>query len=491
MDRRKFLKQSGSIAAASLAPGLLLKCGNLNTSKRPNILWIYVEDMTPLLSCYGVDINQTPVFDKLAQDGVKFEKTFMPAPVCSATRSALITGTMQTTFGLHNHRSSRDDTAPISLPEGVKTLPELFREAGYYTYNSGKDDYNFEYDRKKLYEGKYFYNPKRKEFGVVRADGHWKNRKPGQPFFGQIELKGGKNQNEFNNPIDRKRVDLPPYYPDHPLMREEWARHHDQVKLTDIEVGKIIEELKNDGILDETVIFFFSDHGMRSLRHKQFLYDGGIHVPLIVTWYGNKEKIKAGISRKDLVSGIDISATSLALGGIDIPQYMEGRNLFASDFKERDYIISARDRCDFTIDRIRCVRTNKYKYIRNFMTDRSYTQPNYRDKRETTLLLKQLYKEGKLNKVQERFMSEDRSSEELYDLETDPHETVNLVKTKKYNEVLIKHRKILNDWIMETDDKGQYPENMESLRAVYKRLGERCVNPEFDKFKILEKTGGV
>lgn len=460
-------------------------CGisNSQTDSRPNILWIYVEDLTPLMSCYGVEINNTPTLDKLAQDGVRFENAFMPAPVCSATRSAIITGTMQTTFGLHNHRSSRLNRAPIYLPDGVKTIPELFKDAGYYTFNAGKDDYNFVYDRKELYDGEYSYHPVRKFYGVVNAEGDWNNRKSGQPFFGQIELKGGKNQKSIDDPIDRSIIDLPPYYPDHPIMREEWARHHDQIRITDAEVKELINMLETDGLLENTVIFFFSDHGMRSLRHKQFLYDSGIQVPLIITWYGGSEKIVPGTVRDDLVSGIDIAATSLAFGGIHIPEYMESKNLFAKNYEAREYVISARDRCDFTIDRIRAVRSEKIKYIKNFLTDRPYTQSNYRDNRESTKILKKLFSEGKLNDVQARFMSEYRPSEELYDLVNDPHETINLADNPDYADILSNHRKILNEWMTETDDQGQYPENDESLTAIYERWGDKCVNPEFNNVK--------
>jgi arylsulfatase A-like enzyme len=489
INRRNFLKQSGTLAVSNLFSIFLSNCQmqKPQDGNRPNILWIYVEDLSPLMSCFGVTINKTPTLDKLASDGVLFTKVFMPAPVCSPTRSAIITGTIQTTFGLHNHRSSRDERAPIYLPDGVKTIPELFREAGYYTFNKGKDDYNFMYDRERMYDGNYFYRPEKKYGGVINAEGDWNKRKPGQPFFGQIMLKGGKNQKKIDDPIDRKIVDLPPYYADHPVMREEWARHHDQIRITDQEVRDIIDQLKSDGLLENTVIFFFSDHGMRSFRHKQFLYDGGIHVPLIVTWYGNPGKIKANTVREDLVSGIDIATTSLALAGIDIPAYMEGVNLFDKNYRPREYIISARDRCDFTIDRIRCVRTKKFKYLKNFLTDRPYSQPNYRDHRETTKLMKRLYKEGKLNKVQARFMSNERPAEELYDLENDPHEIYNLAENPDYINILKRLRHILQQWMKETDDKGQYPEKVEALRVVYERLRDKCVNPEFDRFKKSSK----
>jgi arylsulfatase A-like enzyme len=322
----------------------------------------------------------------------------------------------------------------------------------------------------------------------VKAEGDWNNRKPGQPFFGQIELKGGKNQEVIDDPIDRNSVELPPYYADHEIMREEWARHHDQVRLTDNEVKRIIERLKSDGLLENTVIFFFSDHGMRGIRHKQFLYDGGIHVPFIVAWYGEMSKLNSVNIRDDLVSGIDIGPTSLALAGIKIPAYMEGRDLFAEDYKYREYIISARDRCDYTIDRIRAVRTQNHKYIKNFLTDRPYLQPNYRDDRESTKIMKKLYKDGELDKIQARFISNDRPEEELYDLEKDPYETLNIAADGEYKKLLEYHRQILNNWIKKSGDKGQNPESEKAIRVIYERWGDKCVNPEYNGVKLNDQT---
>ncbi|MFC1782664.1 sulfatase [Planctomycetota bacterium] len=438
--------------------------------------------LSPLLSCYGVQINPTPNLDKLAQNGVQFTNAYMPAPVCSACRSGIITGTMPTSLGLHNHHSSRTKESAIYLPDEVKTIPELFKEAGYYTFNNGKDDYNFYYDRKKLYEDDVNYHPLY-GLGGVRID--LAALKDKQPFFGQIQLSGGKhNKNRITDPIDRNIVDLPPYYPDHTIMRDEWAHHYDCVRYTDQEVGDILNELRSNDLLNNTIVFFFSDHGMGSIRHKQFLYDGGIHVPCMAAWYGgDHKKLKPGTVREDLISGIDLGTTSLALAGIEIPDYMEGKNLFAEAYQQREFVITVRDRCDFTIDRIRAVRTKRYKYIRNFMTDRPYMQPQYRDDWESTRTMRKLYEEGKLNPVQARFMSNERPVEEFYDLETDPHEINNLADDPAYSKILKQHRLILENWIKDTDDKGQYPESKEGLKFMLGIWGERAVNPEYDPLR--------
>ena len=489
LKRRNFLKTMAKASAVLPFSSLLTKCSSSSSKKLeyPNILWIAVEDITPIFSCYGHDINATPYVDGLAEKGVLFTQTFMPAPVCSACRSAMITGMMQTTMGTHNHHSSRSQAAAIHLPDGFQTIPERFREAGYFTFNHGKDDYNFWYDRENLYSGEYTTH---KLYGKSGKKIDWNVREPGQPFFGQIQLHGGKElyaqgfKQRVRKPVNRSAVDLPPYYPDHPMIREDWAQHLDSIQMTDDNVGKIIDQLRADGVLENTVIFFFSDHGMRLWRHKQFCYDSGLHVPFVMSWEGNQNQLrKLGAVRNDLVNGLDIAATSLALAGIPIPETMESRDLFAQDFKPREYVISARDRCDFTIDRIRTVRSERFRYIRNFLADRPYMQPNYRDAWEITQLMRRLHAEGELDENQDRFWSNERPPEELYDLVNDPHEIHNLASHPDYTGELQKHRKILEKWIQETDDKGQYPEDDANLKFMLDWWGEQCINPEYDRVR--------
>lgn len=487
------------LAAASLA---LTGCAE-ETEKSggpgPNILWIYVEDLNPFFSCYDVDINPTPNIDKLAENGVLFTRAITPTPVCSPTRSGIITGSMPTTLGLHNHHSSRTVESAIFLPDGYKTIPELFREAGYYTFNHGKDDYNFIYDRTDLYNG---------DFGThfwytFEGSGHWSDpeRQEDQPFFGQIQLEGGKNVLPLpgylpvydsllppEERMDPAVPDLPPYYPNHPVIRKDWAMHYDAARITDKEVGFILQQLKEDGLLDNTYVFFFSDHGYKGIRHKQFCYEGGINIPLIVAYFGEENILEKGSRRTDLVSGIDIGTTSMALSGIEIPDYMEGQNVFAPNFK-REFVIATRDRCDFTIDRIRAVRTKRFKYIRNFMPERSYQQPTYRDRRPEYTVIRDLHQKGKLNDVQAFYWKDTKPEEELYRLSTDPHEIHNLAEDPAYKDVLEKHRRILEDWIEATDDQGQYPEGIEALRFMVERWGERCVNPEFDTVRLTRRAG--
>jgi arylsulfatase A-like enzyme len=357
---------------------------------------------------------------------------------------------------------------------GIRTLPEIFKSAGYYTFNEGKFHYNFVFDPETLYD-----RTGENGFKGANAGTEWSGRAENQPFFGQIQLRGGKRR-DAPKQVDPAEVTVPPYYPDHPVYRESIARHYDMILKMDQIVGEIIAALKRDGLYQNTVVYFFSDHGMELPRHKQFLYEGGINVPLIVAGPG----VAKGQVRNDLVSGIDISAASLVQAGIGVPRHMQGRDLFAPDF-HRDYVIAARDRCDYTIDRIRAVVTKRYKYIRNFMTDRPYLQPQFRDPMDYMKVIKRLHREGKLNAVQSRFVSDERPAEELYDLKKDPHETNNLIHSAKreHAQKLGELRTILRRWIIETDDRGRFPESDAALKAVLDRWGDRAVNPEYQRVR--------
>lgn len=455
-------------------------------SKKPNILWIYVEDISPHLGSYGEELVKTPTLDELASKGTRFQNAIAPAPVCSAMRSAMITGQMQTNLGLHNHHSSRTPESAITLPEYVKTLPEIMKENGYFTFNSGKDDYNFIYDRFELYSGDYKTHPLYGKSGVP-IDWNAREDKT-KPFFGQIQLKGGKHifNPQFNEkvqwPIDRNRIDLPPYYPNHPVVVDEWGRYLESLQITDREVKDIIRRLEEDGELENTIIFFFADHGMRFLRHKQFLYDGGLRVPFIAYWKGHSEIIPSNVIEEQ-ISLLDISATTLSLAGIKVPTYFEGQDLFSKNYNHPEFIISARDRCDFTIDRIRSVRSNKYKYIRNFFPERSGMQPSYRDYWELTKVMRELYDSDRLTPVQERHFLPNRPEEEFYNLENDPHEINNLADDPDYLVLLKEHRSFLNEWIQTSDDQGQYPEDQAALELMLGIWGDLAENPEYDDIK--------
>jgi len=456
-----------------------------SAAARPNIVWIMVEDMNGWFGCYGDNTVPTPNIDALARRGLRFDRAYMPAGVCSATRSAIALGAMQTSLGVHNHTSSRARVPEevFYLPAGVKTVYEVMRQAGWFTGSSrGKNDFNFMHELDALYE-----HLPANPMGPHTA---WRERTPGRPFFVQIQLRGGKNTGQFKGApprppgprvphTDSAKIQVAPYYPDHPVIRREYAHHYDTIRQTDDEVGEICAALEADGLLANTVIFFWTDHGMRLLRHKQWLYEGGVRVPVIVAGPG----VKPGTSRDDLISGIDLTVTTLALAGIARPRWMEGRDLFAADYQPRDFVISARDRCDFTIDRVRAVTTKRYRYLRNFMTDRPFMQPQYRDGQDFVEVPRQLHREGKLNAVQAFMWSPVRVAEEFYDIERDPHEIHNLAGDPAHAAEMQRHRRILEEWIKETNDQGQYPESLDSLRGIFQERGDQAVNPEFDRLR--------
>lgn len=442
---------------------------------QPNIIWIIVEDMSPNFGYNGETLIKTPNVDKLASEGVVFTRAYVSAPVCSASRSALISGMYQTSIGAQNHRSSRGPIK-IHLPEGMKTIPEYFREAGYYVSNQyiqrdnwsrpGKEDYNFVYKTEDLYHG---------------ID--WKGRDEGQPFFAQIHMQGGKKRNvKLPTMIDPDSVVLPPHYPDDPVLRKDWAEYLNSVKEVDNEVGRIFDRLKEENLLENTLVFFITDHGISHARGKQFCYEEGAHIPMVI--WGQKY-VGQGI-HEELVSQIDLAATSLHFAGIKVPDYMESKPLFGKDATPREFVITARDRCDETVDHIRSVRKGDYLYIKNYLYKRPLLQPNaYKDHKEILIRLRELNEQGKLNSLQERLLfSEERPFEELYNVALDEYQYVNLASDKNMKVQLEEMRGILKEWEENTNDQGrniESPEVYESEMASViesvknnKRLPERA-----------------
>jgi arylsulfatase A-like enzyme len=429
---------------------LFISCGTEEEShkEKPNILWIVADDLGTDLGCYGEGNVRTPNLDRFALEGIRYSNFFTVTAVCSPSRSALITGMYPVSIHAHQHRTRFKKP----LPAPVQPVTHLFREAGYFTFNGdfsdpekpGKQDYNFIADS--LYDGT-----------------HWSQCPGGMPFFGQIQISYPHRpfQRDTLHPVNPDKLEIPPYYPDHPIARKDWAMYLEFIQLLDREFGKVIDDLDRDELLGNTIIFFFGDQGRPHVRAKQFMYDGGIHTPLIIRFPGQVQK---GTESDWLISNIDIPATSLHLAGIHIPAYMQGKDFLEPDTEPRKYIFTMRDRRDETVDRIRAVRSKEYKYIRNFYPELPYTQFNaYKKFRYPVLtLMEVLYHQRKLTDVQSLFMTSSRPTEELYHLTADPYEIRNLAGDPEYKNEMMTFREIMNQWLQDYD-KGTYPEDSSEI----------------------------
>ncbi|MBI5397052.1 MAG: sulfatase [Verrucomicrobia bacterium] len=430
-----------------------------DSKSRPNILWLIAEDFGPHLGCYRTKEVWTPNLDKLAADGVRYTRAFTTAPVCSPSRSAFMTGMYQTAIGAHNHRSHRDDG--YKLPDGVRVLPDWLRDAGYFTANlrelpkefgfngTGKTDWNF------TYEGKPYDSDK------------WDDLKSRQPFYAQINFSETHRKFKGEKRADPAKVVIPPYYPDHLVTREDWARYLDAATELDRKIGLILKQLESDGLADNTVVIFFGDNGQAHVRGKQFCYDEGLNVPLIIRWPKGVPKPKnfePGTVDNQLHDSIDWSATTLDIAGVAKPPKMQGR-VFLGDRAEppREYSFGARDRCDITVFRFRTVRDARYRYIRNFTPDRPFLSHNpYKEMQYPVWnLLKELNSQGKLTPAQAVLCALTMPAEELYDLEKDPHEIKNLANSPDHADVLKRLRAALEEWIEDTHDAGAVMEPSE------------------------------
>lgn len=450
-------------------------------AEKPNILWIYAEDTSPWMGCYGDTINAeaTPNIDSIADAGTLFTRAFVPAPVCSATRSAMMIGQNSIRFGAHEHRSSRGGPK-LHLPEGYQLLPQIMQAHGYTTFNHGKSDYNFVWDSKA-----YNYNAKNKT--------DFKDLATKQPFFGQIQTKGGKNNTRkfpAKRKVDPETVTVPADYPDNAIFREVVAQHYDAIRKDDDLIGSILAGLKDAGIDKNTIVVYFSDHGANNLlRHKQMTTEGGLHVPFAVM--GPAEYVPAKQVRKDLVSMLDLTATTLAWAGIEQPEWYEGQDLFGADFKERSFVGSQKDRLDHTIDRVRTIRTDRFRYVRNYKLDRIFLQPQYRDKKNYTQNMHQLYREGKLSARHREIYFGERPAEELYDVSVDPHMMKNLVADPGFADQLKQHRETMKGWLAKGDlGAGEEPDAALKANGEGTAWGEG-VNVEYEAYRLDQDGDGL
>ena len=428
---------------------------------RPNLLWITCEDMSPDLGCWGDPYATTPHLDRLAREGVRYTGCFTVAPVCAPSRSAIITGMYPTTIGSMHMRTRNKGYECVPPPE-VKCFTEYLRAAGYYCTNDSKTDYQFAAPLTAWDE--------------CRKGAHWRSRAKGQPFFAVINLTVTHESQSW--PIERPLVHdpakavLPPYYPDTPTVRRNWARYYDTVTTMDEQAGQILSDLGLDGLSDSTLVFFYSDHGRGLTRAKRWVYDSGTHVPLIVRW---PDRRGAGTSEARLVSFIDLGPTVLSLAGVPVPKHMQGRPFLGERAAgPRPYVFAARDRMDETYDCIRAVRDARFKYIRNYQPEKPYAQPiAYMDKMPMLKEMRGLAAAGKLNGPPALFFRDSKPVEELYDTRADPHEVNNLADSPVHQDVLLRLRAVHEAWKTETGDLGHRPEE-----AVKERMWPGGVQPE-------------
>ncbi len=442
----------------------------VEAAERPNILWLVAEDFGPELHCYGTKEVKSPNLDRLADEGVRYTHVYTTAPVCSPSRSAFMTGMYQTTIGAHNHRSHRDDG--YHPPAGVKVISDRMRDAGYFTANvmvfpksfgfsgTGKTDWNFTHD------------------GEAFDSDQWSDLKSHQPFFAQVNFQ--ETHRPFRAPklADPGKVEIPPYEPDHPVTRRDRAEYLDAASELDRKVGLILRQLDADGLSKNTVVVFTSDHGQAHIRGKQFCYEEGLHVPLIIRWpkeFAVPNQVKAATVDDRFIEAIDLAPTFLAVAGVPKPEGMQGR-VFLGPTAEapRTYVFAARDRCDETVFRFRTVRDARYRYIRNFTPERPFLQANQYKEQSYPVwnLLKRLDAEGKLTPAQKALTAATMPPEELYDLAADPFEIDNLAISPDPEALaaLERLRKVLNQWIEDTDDKGRdlEPASLAAAKGVTK-----------------------
>lgn len=447
---------------------LVLTATAVQAADRPNILWISCEDISPNLGCYGDVHAITPNLDRLATEGVRFSRAFTPAGVCAVVRSSIITGMYPPSIGSQHMRSQ------IIPPPDVKAFAELLRASGYFTTNRSKTDYQFEptpsiWDRQ----------------GNKHKD--WRERRdPNQPFFAVVnitvchesQIRHGEDRHkqvikqigeENKHDPDAVADSIPAYLPDTPAVRKNMAWYHDNITLMDKMAGDVLRKLDEDGLTDNTLVVFWSDHGMGMPRGKRWVYDTGTLIPMIMRWPG---KLKSGSVREDLASVIDLPPTMLAVAGREVPGYMHGRVLIGQHKEpEPPYLFFHRDRMDEVYELQRAARDRRWKYIRNYEPEKTYAQRlDYMDQMPAMKDWRRLAAEGKLTGGQMNWFTVPKPIEELYDTEQDPWELNNLADSPQYAARLERMRAATEKWQEEIGDTGLVPEAilMEEMKPAGK-----------------------
>ncbi len=448
MQRRKFLQNSLLSSLWLWLSGQAAAQSSRDVA-RPNILWLTSEDHGPHLGCYGDLVANTPNLDQLARRGMRFKRAWSTAPVCAAARTALISGVYPPSLGAEHMRSL------VAMPDFMRMYPQFLREAGYYCSNNVKEDYNL------IKPGRVWDDSS--------PEAHWQDRNPGQAFFAVFNYTMTHESQirapDANTVSDPAVVRVPAYQPDTPEVRSNWAQYYDRIAQLDGVVGESLAELEAAGLADDTIVFFYSDHGSGIPRSKRWPYNSGLHVPMIVHFPEKWRHLapsdyRAGSESERLVDFMDLAPTLLSIVGIEPPDYMHG-NAFAGAHQRppKAYMHAFRGRMDERYDLARTVSDGRYLYMRHYMPHRIYGQYlTYMFETQATQVWKRMYDQGQLNEVQSRFW-ESKPAEELYDLESDPDEIDNLIDSPAYQDKLVELRQQHRDWTLESRDFGFLPEN--------------------------------
>lgn len=482
MRRRTFLKSSLATGLALAVPPLT--ASNAEGLKPPNILWLSAEDISPDLGCYGDAYATSPNIDAFAQRAIRYERAYSHSGVCAPSRSGIITGMYPTSIGTQHMRCSGIP------PAGVKCFPEYLRAAGYYCTNNSKTDYQFESPLSAWDENS--------------KTAHWKNRPENAPFFSVFNFVTSHEGQVRSHDADRlaelealgtlrhdpDKVALPPYHADTPATRKDWAQYYDLITLMDREVGAALADLEEAGLAEDTIVWFWGDHGRGLTRCKRWLYESGTRVPLLIhvpekyrAWVrpDAPESLSAGVC-DDLVCFVDFAPTMLSLADVALPSHFQGQPFLGkTPSPARNYVYGARDRMDEACDCIRTVRDKQYRYFRNYMPWLTYAQRiEYMDEMPMAQDLRRLHAEGKLNADQERWFAPRKPLEELYDVDADPHELHDLASDPRHAEILARFQQAHQDWAESTEDTGLIPE---PLLDGFKWPGghvPKCAAPSLD-----------
>ncbi len=501
-------------------------------ARRPNILWLIADNIGPDLGCYGYPLVRTPRLDQMAARGMRYTAAFSTVPICAPSRSAFMTGMYATSIDAHPMRAHRHDH--FRLPDGVRPITQRLIDVGYYTANirtmgdkmigNCKIDLNFEVQGPVLRETAA--DKRRREQARKAPEGRtvdsrvqdveneirlfhtdrWADLTKHQPFFAHVNFPlverpgrergpghgwvGSNSAPAFGTQVhpavvDPDKVTLPPYYPDHPIARRDWAGYLDCIRGLDQRVGEILDRLEADGLADDTIVVFFADQGRIAVRGIGWCYDQGNHLPLIIRWPKNfapPPQYRPGAVNDQLISLLDLTATTMAFAGLKKPAGMQSRVFLGPDADPpRRYVFTHRDRHDEVVQHIRSVRGERYRYIRNYIPERPFMfyHGHQHAMYPVISLLRRLHKEGKLDAVQEQLLAPRLPDEELYDLKNDPYEINNLAGSAdpEHRRMFGQLRGVLDNWIERTDDKGRRLESPELVQQWMKVMYDRWGYP--------------